>query len=272
VEPYFAGSQIYDARYTVASYETHKRQVLVSLLLEDPPSSTASPTATVETADGRGDHGFRRLFRRRRKPTLKRQNPESIKLLATLKQVAQGDHPALAVCYDLMGSAVFSLAVRMLRDRALAEDVTQDIFVQVWRQAGNFDTGRGSAEAWIMMIARTRILDRIRSRKAGVVLKSVGDNLPESPAAEDWPDDLAITREDAVNVRQALSELPVDQKQALEMAFFDGLTHVEISEKINVPLGTIKTRIRLGLLKVRDYLRPLMDGSDSLTAPAQEQL
>jgi RNA polymerase sigma-70 factor (ECF subfamily) len=172
--------------------------------------------------------------------------------------MARSEHGALARTYDLMGPVVFSLAVRMLRDRPAAEDVTQDIFVQVWRQAANYDTSRGSPEAWIMMIARTRILDRLRSRSAGIVLKPVGDNLPDAPDAEDWPEDLAITRENAVNVRMALAELPNDQKHAIELAFFDGLTHVEISEKLSVPLGTIKTRIRLGLMKIRDRLRELM--------------
>ncbi len=179
-------------------------------------------------------------------------------LLEHLHAMAKGDHSALAKAYDQMGPIVFSLAVRMLRDRPAAEDVTQDIFVQVWRQAANYDTTRGSPEAWMMMIARTRILDRLRSRSAGIVLKPVGDNLPDSPDGEDWPDDLAISREDAVNVRQALAELPHDQRHAIEMAFFDGLTHVEISEKLKVPLGTIKTRIRLGLIKIRDSLSELM--------------
>jgi RNA polymerase sigma-70 factor, ECF subfamily len=190
---------------------------------------------------------------------LKRVNPESAALRQALQRMAEGDHPALAACYDLMGPIVFSLAVRMLRDRAAAEDVSQDIFVQVWRQAANYDSDRGSPEAWIMMIARTRILDRIRSRGAGVVLKAVGDHLPDAPAADDWPDDLAVTREDAANVRQALAELPEEQRQAVELAFFDGLTHMEISEKTSVPLGTIKTRIRLGLIKIRDQLRLIMD-------------
>jgi len=172
--------------------------------------------------------------------------------------MAAGDHPALAKAYDLIGSVVFSLAVRMLRDRSAAEDVTQDIFVQVWRQAANYDTSRGSPEAWIMMIARTRILDRLRSRNSGIILKPVGDNLPDAPDAEDWPEDLAITHEEAAAVRKALAELPDDQKYAIELAFFDGLTHVEISEKLSVPLGTIKTRIRLGLIKIRDRLQELM--------------
>lgn len=189
---------------------------------------------------------------------MSRSNPESVQLLEHLKCIAKGEHAALAHAYDLMGSVVFSLAVRMLRDRPAAEDVTQDIFTQVWRQAGNYDTSRGSPEAWIMMIARTRILDRLRSRSAGIVLKPVGDNLPDAPDGEDWPDDLAISREDAVNVRRCLGELPADQKHAIELAFFDGLTHVEISEKLNVPLGTIKTRIRLGLIKIRDRLQELM--------------
>jgi RNA polymerase sigma-70 factor (ECF subfamily) len=202
---------------------------------------------------------------------LKRANPESAALLQALQSMAEGDHPALATCYDLMGSVVFSLAVRMLRDQAAAEDVSQDIFVQIWRQAGNYDPQRGSPEAWIMMIARTRILDRIRSRRAGVVLKAVGDNLPDAPAADDWPDDLAINREDAVNVRQALAELPAEQRQAIELAFFDGLTHMEIAGKTGVPLGTIKTRIRLGLMKIRDQLRLLMDEQWSAAGPSEER-
>lgn len=191
-------------------------------------------------------------------------------LLEVLKAMARGEHAALARCYDQMGPVVFSLAVRMLRDRPAAEDVTQDIFVQVWRQAANYDTSRGSPEAWIMMIARTRVLDRLRSRAAGIVLKPVGDNLPDAPDAEDWPDDTAISREDAVNVRHALAELPQDQKHAIELAFFDGLTHVEISDKLKVPLGTIKTRIRLGLMKIRDQLRELM-GEELVEATASEE-
>jgi RNA polymerase sigma-70 factor (ECF subfamily) len=193
----------------------------------------------------------------RRSSAVSRSN-EPNSLLEFLQRMARGEHAALARCYDQMGPVVFSLAVRMLRDRPAAEDVTQDIFIQVWRQAANYDTTRGSPEAWIMMIARTRILDRLRSRSAGIILKPVGDNLPDAPDAEDWPEDLAISREDAVNVRRALAELPQDQKHAIELAFFDGLTHVEISEKLNVPLGTIKTRIRLGLIKIRDSLGELM--------------
>jgi RNA polymerase sigma-70 factor (ECF subfamily) len=197
-------------------------------------------------------------------------NRTSSPLLQHLQSMAKGDHAALARAYDQMGPIVFSLAVRMLRDRPAAEDVTQDIFVQVWRQAANYDTSRGSPEAWIMMIARTRILDRLRSRSAGIVLKPVGDNLPDAPDGEDWPDDLAISRENAVNVRQALAELPHDQKHAIELAFFDGLTHVEISEKLNVPLGTIKTRIRLGLIKIRDSLGELM--GEALVEAAETNL
>jgi RNA polymerase sigma-70 factor (ECF subfamily) len=190
-------------------------------------------------------------------------SPETLQLIAHLKAMATGNHAALGKCYDAMGPVVFYLAVSMMRDRAAAEDVTQDVFVQVWRQAGNYDSQRGSPEAWMMMIARTRILDRIRSRNAGVVLKPVGDNLPDAPDENDWPDDLAVTREDAVNVREALRELQHDQRQAIELAFFDGLTHVEISEKTGVPLGTIKTRIRLGLLKIREKLRGLMEDLES---------
>ena len=201
-----------------------------------------------------------------------RENPDSKRLQGYLKKMAEGNghHPSLAACYDLMGPVVFSLAVPMLRDRPAAEDVTQDIFVQVWRQAQRFDAQRGSPEAWIMMIARTRILDRLRSRSAGVVLKPAGDNLPDAPLAEDWPDDLAITREQASHVRMALMELPGDQRHAIELAFFEGLTHQEISEKIRVPLGTVKTRIRLGLIKIKDMLRERGDWNGETLDSDQE--
>ena len=182
-----------------------------------------------------------------------------------LRAMARGEHAALAGCYDQIGPVVFSLAVRMLRDRAAAEDVTQDIFVQVWRQAEKYDAGRGSAEGWIMMIARTRILDRLRSRSAGVVLKPMGDAVPEAPDAEDWPEDLAITREDAAAVRQAVAELPMEQREAVELAFFDGLTQAEIAERLKIPLGTIKTRIRLGLLKIRGKLKMVMGEAEEST-------
>jgi len=234
------------------------------MLLEEPMTQTQSAVASAFKGPDHGiQGGFAKFLPIRSKPALKRQNPESIALQKTLQRMADGDHPALAACYDLMGSVVFSLAVRMLRDRAAAEDVSQDIFVQIWRQAANYDASRGSPEAWIMMIARTRILDRLRSRKAGVVLKPVGENLPDAPDAEDWPDDLAISREDAANVRHALAELPSEQKQAIELAFFEGLTHMEISEQLAVPLGTIKTRIRLGLMKIRDQLRLVMGAEEN---------
>lgn len=194
------------------------------------------------------------------------RSPAQAELNGYLRAMAAGDHGALARCYDLMGPVVFSLAVRMLRDHGAAEDVTQDIFIQIWRQSANFDGSRGSPQAWLMTIARTRILDRLRSRKAGVVLKTVGEHLPDSPDAEDWPDDLAITHEDAVNVRQALAALPPEQKQVIDLAFFDGLTHAQIAAQLGSPLGTIKTRIRLGLIKIKEKLQ----GTPDTAPPGQE--
>ena len=140
-----------------------------------PLANSQAPIAIINTPTE--DDPSPKLGRRRSNVN---RSPESAALLEHLLAMKKGDgggHPALAKTYDLMGPVVFSLAVRMLRDRPAAEDVTQDIFVQIWRQAGNYDTTRGSPEAWIMMIARTRILDRLRSRASGIVLKPVGDNL-----------------------------------------------------------------------------------------------
>ena len=210
-----------------------------------------------------GDHTLVTDAPRVVKREAKVRSPESQQLSENLKALGAGQHAALAKCYDLMGPVVFSLAVRMLRDRAAAEDVTQDVFVQVWRQAANYDTTRGSPETWMMMIARTRVLDRLRSRSAGVVLKPAGDHLPDAPDADDWPDDLAINHEQAVCVREALDLLPTDQRQAIELAFFEGLTHVQIADHLGVPLGTIKTRIRLGLIRIKDKLRDVLGESSA---------
>jgi len=173
-----------------------------------------------------------------------------------IKQVAGGDASALAAVYDLHAPTVYALALRILGEEGDAEDVVQEVFAQAWRQAGRYDAARGSVAAWLVIMTRTRAIDRLRSRQARPDRgPGVDDSALERYAspASDPVDEMAL-EQDALRVRRALGELPLLQRVAIELAFFEGLTQREIAERLEQPLGTVKTRIRLGLLKLRDAL------------------
>jgi RNA polymerase sigma-70 factor, ECF subfamily len=175
---------------------------------------------------------------------------------ADVSRAAAGDEAALAALYDRHSRAVYSLALRVLADQADAEDVLQDVFAQAWRQAGRYDSRRGPVAAWLLNMARTRAIDRLRARRArpdSHTAASDGAHVELSIPAVDPGDALAAAR-DAARVRAALEELPVLQRLAIELAYFEGLTQSEIAARLEQPLGTVKTRIRLGLLKLRDVL------------------
>jgi RNA polymerase sigma-70 factor, ECF subfamily len=161
-----------------------------------------------------------------------------------LRRIAGGDHKALGELYDLFAGLAYGLALRILHDATEAEDVVQEVFVQAWRQASRYDAGRGSPEAWLCTISRTRALDRLRRRTAR----------REEPS-EAAPSPSGIPRaEEALAVRTALQGLPEDQRRALELAYYDGLTQSEIARHLGEPLGTIKTRIRTGMIRLREAL------------------
>jgi RNA polymerase sigma-70 factor (ECF subfamily) len=161
-----------------------------------------------------------------------------------IRRLTTGDHKALGEFYDLYAGLVNGLALRILHDRTEAEDVVQEVFVQVWRQATRFDPRRGSPEAWVCTIARSRALDRMRRRTSR----------PED-ARTAPPGAVALPRSDeALAVRKALEGLSPDQRRALELAYYEGLTQSEISERLREPLGTIKTRIRTALIRLREVL------------------
>lgn len=167
-----------------------------------------------------------------------------------LQRVAVGDQRAFAELYDETSPYVFGILVRMLARREAAEEVAQDVYLQAWRTAGDFDPTRGSGWSWLAMMARSRALDRIRSdRSYGRAL----DRFEREPAAEANPDP-AILAGRAGRVRKALEELSEEQAQALRLAFFGGLSHREIAERTGIPLGTVKTRIRAALHKLRETL------------------
>ena len=173
-----------------------------------------------------------------------------------LARVASGDTGCLAVLYDRHARTVYSIALRVLRDQADAEDVVQDVFAQMWRQAGRYNPRRGTVAAWLVTMARTRAIDRLRARQARPDTSAAAhDAMPidRVAAAVDPVDALAAER-DAERVRQALEQLPMLQRLAIELAYFEGLTQSEIANRLEEPLGTVKTRIRLGLLRLRDTL------------------
>lgn len=170
----------------------------------------------------------------------------------TLRRMGEGDGQALGRLYDRHGRAAYSLALRILREQRDAEEVVQDVFVQAWRQSARYDTARGPVVAWVLMLTRSRAIDRLRMRRGLPALP--GDahealrDLPDAGASADL---LVVTAEQAAAVRAALDLLPHEQRAPIELAFYEGLTHVEVAARLEQPLGTIKTRIRLGLLRLR---------------------
>jgi len=162
-----------------------------------------------------------------------------------ITRIYSGDEGAMALLYDRYSSVVYAVALRVLSDGSAAEDILQDVFIQLWRNPQAFNASRGSLAAWLVVIARNRAIDQLRKRRpeveAAEIVISVAPEL-ESTAERK----LAIEK-----VRAVLAGMSAEQRAALEMAFFEGLTHVEIAGKTGQPLGTVKTRIRSGLLAVR---------------------
>ncbi len=166
----------------------------------------------------------------------------------SIAKVAAGDQAAFATLYDELAPSVFGVVRRVLRDPSQAEEVTQEVFVEIWRLAARFDPQRGSVRTWAVTIAHRRAVDRVRSEQAHRD-RQIRSNF--DAAVEATPDDHALESEDRERARAALEELSPVQRQALEMAFYEGLTHVQIAERLDIALGTVKTRIRDGLIRLR---------------------
>ena len=176
-------------------------------------------------------------------------------------RIARGDSEALAKLYDGTSGLVYSLALRILADPADAEEVTLDVYTQVWRTAGRFDEQRGNATAWLLLMARSRAIDRLRAESGRQSCEAELSHHQETDLAE-WQQDedparLAIADENSRLVAAALEELSSAQRQALQLAYFDGLTHREIAAKLGAPLGSVKTHIRTGLARLGRALRAL---------------
>jgi RNA polymerase sigma-70 factor (ECF subfamily) len=172
-----------------------------------------------------------------------------------LRRISAGDRAAFTEFYDLHAALFFSVAVRILGDPKEAEDVIQDVFIQIWEKAGSFDPKLGKASTWGISFVRHKAIDRIRSaqRRFRLVEDATAQSVPQTAEVPNANESLC-GRERAAAIRSAVTGLPREQRQAIELAFFGGLTQNEISEQLGEPLGTVKARIRRGMLKLREIL------------------
>jgi RNA polymerase sigma-70 factor (ECF subfamily) len=176
-----------------------------------------------------------------------------------LARVATGDESAFAQLYDRSSTLLFTLALRILGDRDDASDLLQDVYQEVWRKIVRYDAGRGSPMAWLVTLTRSRAIDRLRARAArgfGATHSIDETGAGELPDDRASPLDVRAYRELRDSVAKALADLPDGQQEALELAYYEGLSHTEVAARLSVPLGTIKTRIKLGMNKLKTTLRP----------------
>ena len=175
--------------------------------------------------------------------------------VSCLQRIASGDQAAAARLYDRHARPLYSLILRIVGNEPEAEDVLQDVFAQAFRQASRYDARRGAVAAWLLTIARSRAIDRLRSRRTRLETRTGEvETLNETPDAQPDAASVMLDEERSRLVREALAGLPLLQRMAIELAYFEGLSHTEIAARLEQPLGTVKTRIRLGLLKLRDVL------------------
>jgi RNA polymerase sigma-70 factor, ECF subfamily len=171
-----------------------------------------------------------------------------------MQLVRRGDARAFEIIYERHSAAAFSLAYRMMGTRSGAEDVTQDAFLSLWRSGARYDRARGSVRTWVLGIVHHRAIDALRRATVHDKRRAGDEGIEERFEAADRTDVEAARREEAGTVRDALSTLPADQCQVIELAYFGGFTHTEIAEMLEAPVGTIKGRMRLGLKKMRAQL------------------
>ena len=175
--------------------------------------------------------------------------------VSCLRRIASGDQIAAGALYDRHSRSLYSLIFRIVGDETESEDVLQDVFAQAFRQAARYDASRGAVAAWLLMMARSRAIDRVRAKRARFEGRT-GDveRIDQMPDSQPDAGAIMLTEEQTRSVQRALGELPLMQRMAIELAYYEGLSHSEIAERLEQPLGTVKTRIRLGLLKLRDAL------------------
>ena len=168
--------------------------------------------------------------------------------------LAEGDPRAFEAIYDRHGGAAFSLAYRMVGDRAAAEDIVQEAFLSIWRSRVRYQRDRGSVRTWVLGIVHHRAIDGLRRNTVHQRRRASAEGIEEWKEAPDRTDAQAIQRDEARTVREALSALPDNQGRVIQLAYFGGFTHTQIAEMLDLPVGTVKGRMRLGLEKLRSTL------------------
>lgn len=186
---------------------------------------------------------------------------DKVDAVGLIQRIAAQDREAFSRFYDLYSSLSFTFALRILRIRADAEDLLQEVFMQVWRQAGNYNPKRGKPEAWVITITKSRAIDKLRSQRRK---DSKGTVLEEQflTTSRDVENRQGVQAEVKLTMEGAMGELSEPQRQVLELAYFEGLTQSEIAQKLEIPIGTAKTRIRDGLKKLREVLKTKKSGAE----------
>ena len=176
-----------------------------------------------------------------------------------IERIGRGDQSAFSALYDRLSRPLYSLALRMLGDAGDAQDALQDVFLQIWSRAATYNPEQSTVFSWTVLLTRSRVIDRLRARKRRlrIVDSATGDEDADVADASTMESaaDTADRNDEAARVRSVLNNLPSEQREAIELAFFGHLTHHEIAARLGEPLGTIKARIRRGLLKLRERLR-----------------
>lgn len=180
---------------------------------------------------------------------------------ALIARIASGDQQAMSLLYNGTNRLIFGLILRILGDRSMAEEVLLDVYAQVWRQAERYDTSRGAPLGWITTIARSRAIDRLRSERHNLQQDELNEATTSEPARASNPETATAMSEMREIVKAALDGLPPEQREVIELSYYSGFTQTEIAERLGQPLGTIKTRTRLGMIKLREVLRPVKESS-----------
>lgn len=194
------------------------------------------------------------------KPAVEGRDEEQ-RRAALIGRIAQSDQAALGELYDATSGFVHGLVCRIVGDRAAAEEITLDVYTQVWRLASSYSRERGAPTAWLLMLARSRAIDFLRSRARRTQDREQPINLATAVSDPAPSPEQAVIESGLQRVVQAaLAGLGPEQREAIELAFYSGMSHREIAARTGQPLGTIKTRIRVGMLRLRDILRPCAEG------------
>jgi RNA polymerase sigma-70 factor, ECF subfamily len=168
-----------------------------------------------------------------------------------LKAIGEGQKPALSLLYGRFAPRLFGLILQIVKNRNVAEDVLQETFLQIWQKAHLYDSQKAKPEVWLLLLARSRAIDQCRRQRP-----TPTDPIMMEVALTTSPDDRLLQREAQAEVCNALCRLAPEQQTPLRLAFFEGMTHVEIADRLSIPLGTVKTRIRTGMLLLKDSLGP----------------